>query len=248
MDKMSGDEMMKYYGIENEPIDFKTYRDDYFKKQEEAYKAPKFSVGGFRAKDFENVFGLSSVDEDKAYSEGSTTGTKQVGGLGTYLTEDDFNRNRNSDKTWKAYAAVYGEDAARSKRESNPDGLSINALDALYDKLAANIEKPADEVKNPQFVRSEEGARATAAAKSYRDNILPNVGSILFGSKSQGLTADQANAYYQNKYKQDIETNFMNDPLFDYDGYIKEKLDPYGIQDSDKGVNRFDLARKKYNF
>jgi len=251
MDNMSIDEKMKYYGVENKPIDFKTYRDDYFKdkNKEEAYKTPKFSVGGFRAQDFENVFGLSSVDEDQAYSKGSTTGTKQVGGLGTYLTEDDFKRNRNSDKIWKAYAAIYGEDAARDKREGNPDGLSINALDALYDKLAANVEKPAEEVKKtPQYYRSEDSARQAAAAKSYRANILPNAGSILFGSKSKGLTADEANDYYQTKYQQDIETNLKNDPLFDYDSYIKKQLEPQGVMDAEKGVNRFDLARKKYNF
>lgn len=95
-----------------------------------------YEPGSYDASRFNSVFGLKPVSEEDAYSKGSSTGTKQVGGLGTYLTEDDYKRLRNSDKVKDAYAEVYGKSKADSKFEGNPDGLSINALDALFDKLA----------------------------------------------------------------------------------------------------------------
>ena len=57
---------------------------------------------------FKEQFGLESVPEGKAYSEGSTTGTKQVEGLGTYMTEKDYDRLKNDDKVWDMYSDVYG--------------------------------------------------------------------------------------------------------------------------------------------
>ena len=109
-----------------------------------------YEPGSYDASRFNSVFGLKPVSEEDAYSKGSTTGTKQVGGLGTYLTEDDYKRLRNSDKVKDAYAEVYGQSKADSKFEGNPDGLSINALDALFDKLAqvdkadATMEQPTE--------------------------------------------------------------------------------------------------------
>lgn len=95
-----------------------------------------YKPGSYDASRFSSVFDLKPVSEEDAYSKGSSTGTKQVAGLGTYLTEDDYKRLRNSDKVKDAYAEVYGQSEADSKFEGNPDGLSINALDALFDKLA----------------------------------------------------------------------------------------------------------------
>ena len=96
----------------------------------------KYEPGSYTAKHFKKQFGLSSVKEKNAYSEGSTTGTKQLEGVGTYLTKEDYEKNKNSDKTWEAYAKVNGQEAADAKREGNPDGLSINAFDSLMDSLA----------------------------------------------------------------------------------------------------------------
>ena len=205
--KLSGQDLARYFGMEDKPAS-----NDYFSSEQKAPPS-RFAVGGFRAQDFEDVFGLSSVAEDQAYSEGSTTGTKQVAGLGTYLTEDDFNRNRNSDKTWEAYAAVYGKDAANSKREGNPDGLSINALDALYDKLAA---KPKDESnKLPEFPLTDpSAARAGARVESFAKNIRPNIGSVLYGKDGDK---------YYDQFKKDAQTNFENSRFFDYDKYAKEQ-------------------------
>lgn len=105
----------------------------------------RFAGGTFKPEDFETTFGLSSVSEDEAYSKGSSTGTKQVSGLGTYMNQDDFERLRNDDQVWQAYGAIYGEDKMKAKREGNEEGLSINALDALMDKLAAEEQAPEKE-------------------------------------------------------------------------------------------------------
>jgi hypothetical protein len=108
-----------------------------------------YKPGSYDESRFSSVFGLKPVSEENAYSKGSTTGTKQVAGLGTYLTEDDYNRLRNSDKVKDAYAEVYGQSAADKKFEGNPDGLSINALDALFDKLAQVDEQTSETLKTP---------------------------------------------------------------------------------------------------
>lgn len=107
-----------------------------------------YKPGSYDESRFGSVFGLKPVSEDEAYSQGSTTGTKQVAGLGTYLSEDDYNRLRNDDKVKDAYAEVYGQSAADKKFEGNPDGLSINALDALFDKLAM-VDEQTPELKTP---------------------------------------------------------------------------------------------------
>ena len=146
----------------------------------------KFTAGGMTAEDFNKEFGLSKVAEGDAYSEGSTTGTKQVGGLGTYLTEDDFNRNRNSDKTWDAYASIYGEDAAKSKREGNEDGLSINALDALYDKLAKGGGETTAPAKAKEKVQSYTLSKARAMTDAYETDFRPNLGNMMFDPEYKG--------------------------------------------------------------
>ena len=108
-----------------------------------------YKPGSYDESRFSSVFGLKPVSEDEAFSQGSTTGTKQVAGLGTYLSEDDYNRLRNDDKVKDAYAEVYGQSAADKKFEGNPDGLSINALDALFDKLAMVDEQTSEPLKTP---------------------------------------------------------------------------------------------------
>jgi len=157
----------------------------------------RFKEGSFNAEDFEREFGLSSVPKDKAYSKGSSTGTKETGALGTYLTEDDFEKNRNSDATWEAYAAVYGKDKAKSKREGNEDGLSINAFDALMDRLSAKEKAEAYQEQNPKVKQSATLSKAKAGAKAYEEKILPNYGDYLFGKPGQAQK-DYLDAYTFN--------------------------------------------------
>jgi hypothetical protein len=149
-------------------------------------------------------FGMKTgIAENKAYSEGSTTGTKQLGGGATYLTEKDYNKHKNSDQTWKAYAQVYGEDAAASKREGNEDGLSINAFDSLMDKLGKGKDT-APEKDNP-IQLSDTAAKAKAYTAAYEDEFLPNAGD------------------YMIKNDQDVKTEFMNSYKLNLSKELKPK-------------------------
>lgn len=132
-----------------------------------------YKQGSFDAAKFKDVFGLSSVDEDKAYSDGSSTGTKQVAALGTYLTKSDYNRLKNDDKVWDAYASVNGQDAADKKRESG--AMSINTLDALMDDLSAKKPEEAEEVAPTEprkpYAKSPELAHAEARIKTHEEDV-----------------------------------------------------------------------------
>jgi len=156
-----------------------------------------YEKGSFTAEDFEKHFGLSSVSEDKAYSKGSTTGTKQVGQLGTYLSKEDFERNRNSDATWDAYASIYGKDAANDKREGNQDGLSINAFDALMDKLAAPAKAKEKAQSYQKTKQSKTLSEAKAGVKTFEEAILPNQGDYITGKK-ENMSQDYLDAYKLN--------------------------------------------------
>jgi hypothetical protein len=128
---------------------------------------------GFGADALKKHFGLESVSEDKAYSEGSTTGTKQTDGLDTYMTEENFKNLRNNDKVWDAYAKVYGKDKMEDKRESEEDGLSINALDGLMDKLSIDEKKSLVEEKpNEPIKHSPEIQQAKDRIRTYEEDIM----------------------------------------------------------------------------
>ena len=188
----------------------------------------KFAAGSMTAEDFNREFGLSKVAEGDAYSEGSSTGTKQVAGLGTYLTEDDFNRNRNSDKTWDAYASVYGEDAAKSKREGNEDGLSINALDALYDKLAkgGGTSAPA---KAKEKVQSYTLSKARAMTDAYETDFRPNLGNMMFDPEYKG------GQKFLDKYKLNLENEMQGKTIYK-DGKIFDPSPNEKVEEEEKAV------------
>ena len=136
--------------------------------------AMTYKQGSFDAQQFEDVFGLKSVDEGKAYSEGSTTGTKQTGSLGTYMTKKDYNRLKDDDKVWDAYASVHGDEAAAAKREKG--AMSINTLDSLMDDLSADAKEAAPTPKAPkpeeEFVEaSPEIVEAKERVKAYEKEM-----------------------------------------------------------------------------
>ena len=158
----------------------------------------QYKEGSFGASTFKKKFGLSGVSEKKAYSEGSTTGTKQTGALGTYLTKSDYNRLKNDDKTWDAYASVYGQEAADAKREGNPEGLSINALDGLMDKLSKGDSGGGD--VQEKIVHSPEIQEAKERVKNWEDAVQSGKQSEeIFGPSdddpvnSKSSAADQTN-------------------------------------------------------
>ena len=142
----------------------------------------RFAGEKLNAADFKDIFGLEGVAEDQAYSGGSTTGTKQVGALGTYMTENDYNRLKNDDTVWDAYAGVYGKDAAAAKREGS-DGLSINALDGLFDKLSVGAAAPTPETSVEEPTVNPETQAAIDRATAYEAD-LPNFGTDIFGERN----------------------------------------------------------------
>jgi len=191
-------------------------------------------AGNYNAEDFKNLFGLESVAEGDAYSKGSSTGTKQVGALGTYMTEDDFNRLRNRDDVWDAYGSVYGEDAMKDKREGNEDGLSINALDALFDRLSADAPAADPAPEKPILAEGEKFSpqlsQAILETEKY-EMELPYYGTKLFNDRNSevygydkvevpqydyrtdSLYGDridpQAAATFAKKYKLNLADNFL---------------------------------------
>ena len=179
-----------------------------------------WKAGTMTAEDFLKKFKLKGVSEDEAYSEGSTTGTKQVSNLGTYLTEDDYNRLKDSDDVKAAYGALRGEEAAE-KKFSGGDGLSINTLDALFDDLAAEQnEEPKEEKTEPEYMPvqlSDKAAQSLATEETYEDarRTAPGKGGltdIIFGgggigNMMSGSTGDQDKAIqtYSKNYKDNVK-------------------------------------------
>ena len=134
-----------------------------------------YKAGSFDADKFEEVFGLSTVDEGDAYTGGSSTGTKQVAALGTYMTKKDYNRLKDSDEVWDAYAAINGEDAMEKKRKKGD--MSLNTLDALMDDLSAKApeeeEESAPEEPFEKIAKSEDHLEAEANYDKHFENGNP---------------------------------------------------------------------------
>ena len=108
-----------------------------------SWDGKNYTRNSMNADDLKNHFGLQSGgDVGDGFNEaaGDLYGdrTKQNDLLGGgYLTNEKFEELRNTDKVWDAYAAMEGQAEADKKREKNPEGLSISALDGLFDNLTA---------------------------------------------------------------------------------------------------------------
>ncbi len=155
-----------------------------------------YKEGSFDAAKFKEIFGLKGTSEGKAYSEGSTTGTKQVGALGTYLTEKDYNRLKDSDKVYDAYSALRGEEEAQKKFEGGK-GLSINSLDALFDDLSKGAPKEAAAVdtKPDPIEYSPEKASAEAYSDAFTDfRRGGGYSDMRFGTEESGYKAQPERA------------------------------------------------------
>ena len=130
-----------------------------------------YKKGTFDADKFQDVFGLSTVDESEAYSEGSGTGSKQTGALGTYMSEKDYNRLKDSDEVWDAYASVNGSDAMNKKRDGG--SMSLNTLDALMDDLS--VAKQTEETEAPKtlddYTDRPKDEDHLAAEDAYKENF-----------------------------------------------------------------------------
>ena len=188
-------------------------------------------AGTFTAEDFKEKFGLESVPENEAYSKGSSTGTKQVGALGTYMTEDDFNRLRNDSEVKSIYADFYGQDEADFK--FGKEGVSINTLDALFDKLSVDAPPAAEEPEQPILADGEKFSpqlsQAILETEKY-EMELPYFGTKIFNDRNSEVygydkvevpqydpsdsfysdrIAPEAAANFAKKYKLDLADNFL---------------------------------------
>jgi hypothetical protein len=188
----------------------------------------RFALGTFDADKFNKVFGLSSGNS--TYEEGSSTGVKSNPALGEgYLGKEDYERLRNSDKIWDAYAAVNGQEAMKEKRESNPDGLSPNALDATLDDLA--IEKPEEQDNGgqpaPPIEVSPRLAHATARVAQQKEDVF----SGKYSSDLYDLDYDPAAKSFLDRYKDKLGPQTSRGTYFD----------PGDKQRYDKDMERLDL-------
>ena len=165
-------------------------------------------------------------------------GTFQLGDSeGAYMDKGIWEKNRNSDKTWEAYASVYGQEAMESKRDGNEDGLSASAFDGLVDKLyegEGDVEP--EEIVPPtrnEAKWSPEVQEAIDRVKAYREyNLSGQAAEDVYGKTKelakqsqfyQGsdpsdesnngaqMAADSTTAKYfdQDKYKQDYSGEYV---------------------------------------
>jgi len=176
----------------------------------------KAGPGEFGAAEFKGILGLKSVDEDKAYSEGSTTGTKQTGALGTYLTEKDYNRLKDSDQIKGFYADVHGEEAMKEKF-ADGEGLSINAFDALMDDLSDG-QKDSGFAEPKKVQLSQEAAESKALVDTYDDHVMSGDRTeMIFGTNPVDGTTDRSG---------------LDDFTFNYKQKVKELLVPTPVPGS----------------
>ena len=177
----------------------------------------RFAGEKLDAAGFEKEFGLKSVAENEAYSKGSTTGTKQVGALGTYMTEDDYNRLRNDDKVRDAYASLHGQEAMESK--FGDDGISINTLDALFDDLSAGKPAGAGDAAPTEpepIIYSDKTAKAKAGVAAYDKVIRPYQGDYIMGRKTTNPSDDFMAEYdlQLDNYRQPRDPNEIDGGIF----------------------------------
>ena len=146
-----------------------------------SWDGKNYTRNSMNADDLKNHFGLQSGgDVGDGFNEaaGDLYGdrTKQNDLLGGgYLTNEKFEELRNTDKVWDAYAAMEGQAEADKKREKNPDGLSISALDGLFDNLTAEAdakEAPEPIMGKEKIVHSPEIQQAKERVGKYENDIL----------------------------------------------------------------------------
>jgi hypothetical protein len=169
------------------------------------------------ADDLKNHFGLQDGgDVGDGFNEaaGDLYGdrTKQNDLLGGgYLTNDKFEELRNTDKVWDAYAAMEGQAEADKKREKNPDGLSISALDGLLDNLTAEADStdaPEPIMGKEEVVHSPEIQQAKARVGKYENDII--------SGKTSDTILGGANEFYDG-YKLNLKNkagSFLSDHQF----------------------------------
>ena len=196
-----------------------------------------FEAGQASWKDLIKGFGIEKIEDagrnfNADMMEGEKgDGTFQLGDSDTaYLTEETWEKNRNSDKTWDAYANVYGQEAADKKREGNEDGLSASAFDGLMDKLyeggkeeeIAEIAPSFNEAKfSPQVQEAMERSQAYRE-RNWSQEVYGKSNELAKQSKFYQEPGDESNNgaqmaadsatdahFNEEKYKQDYSAEYV---------------------------------------
>jgi len=174
----------------------------------------KYSLGSFTKDQLINEFGLqdgsdvgSGFNADAGATDGNMTKSNKLLGEG-YLTNEQYEKLKGSDKVRQAYSDLHGQEAAAKKFK---DGyISINTMDALFDDLAADrvIEEAApavEVVEEPAIQYSPELGKALAYKKTFEENLLGagRVGDYLF-ARDDSVQNDFNDAYNLNleRYRQ----------------------------------------------
>ena len=151
----------------------------------------KYSPGSMSAEDLINQFGLQKggdvgdgFNAKAGASDGNQTKGNKLLGDG-YLTNEQYEKLKDSDKVRQAYAAINGQEAADKKFSKG--GLSINTLDSLFDDLTAEeaaekaIETATAEPVPEPIQLSRTAAEAKARAQAYQDTIAEREGTYIIG-------------------------------------------------------------------
>ena len=178
-------------------------------RQEKAAEKPDYGTlgeGGLTKSGLKHYFGLKPGDSD--FDEGSSTGVKGNSLLGDgYLGAKDYKRLRNDDEIWDLYAKKEGDDAMQAKRDGNPDGLSINALDGLLDWATSNKAESAPVEAEP-YVPSETYSKAAEGVKEYeefRRNPTPFSRGFMGGSElGKQIKPFSESTNFMDNYKLDL--------------------------------------------
>ena len=141
----------------------------------------RFAAGSMTGDQLMEEFGIQQGDNPgKGFNAaaGATDGnqTKENSNLGGgYLTNETYEQLKGDARIKEAYAAVNGQEAADKKFKDG--SISINTMDALFDKLTA---EPKEEQAAPEapkdVVLSDRAAQAIAGTKAYEDVMLPRQG------------------------------------------------------------------------
>ena len=178
-----------------------------------SWDGENYTRNSMNADDLKNHFGLQDGgDVGDGFNEaaGDLYGdrTKQNDLLGGgYLTNEKFEELRNTDKVWDAYAAMEGQAEADKKREKNPDGLSISALDGLFDNLTAE----GDAKDAPEAVMGKEKIVHSPEIQQAKERVGKYENDVLSGKTSQQIYGGADDFYKGSQLNlQDVPVGLTN--------------------------------------
>ena len=164
----------------------------------------RFAAGSMTGDQLIDEFGLqqgSDVGAGFNAAAGATDSdkTKQNAALGNgYLTDETYQKLKNDSNVKAAYAAINGQEEADQKFDEG--GISINAMDGLFDRLTEASKKESAPEKAEPVVLSERAAKAKAYTAAYEDVMLPRQGDYVI-KNDQSVVDDFDSQYSLNLKK-----------------------------------------------